>query len=61
MRNRSLEHGATIAGLLLAAIPALDLLLGAGDAGPVHVLVAFAGLGLCAAFSSWRTEREGDA
>jgi hypothetical protein len=44
MRNRNLASGATLAGALLFAMPALDLILGAADPGPVHAVVGSFGL-----------------
>ena len=44
MRNRNLASGATLAGAVLFAMPALDLILGAGDPSPVHAVVGAFGL-----------------
>lgn len=42
--RRSARNGAVIAGTLLVALPAADLVLGVLRVGPVHALVAFFGL-----------------
>ena len=42
--RRDLSTGAAIAGFLLMAMPALDMLLGAASPRPLHALVAFFGL-----------------
>jgi hypothetical protein len=40
----NLASGATLAGALLFAMPALDLILGAADPSPVHAVVGSFGL-----------------
>ena len=42
--NRNLASGATLAGALLFAMPALDLILGTAPASAVHAVVGFFGL-----------------
>lgn len=44
MRNHDLAKGAGLAGALLLAMPAFELLLGAGGVGPVHLVVGSFGL-----------------
>jgi len=44
MRNHDLAKGAWLAGALLVAMPALDLIVGAGSVGPVHAIVGSFGL-----------------
>ena len=44
MRNHDLAIGVGLAGALLVAMPALDLLLGTGGAGPIHLIAGSSGL-----------------
>jgi hypothetical protein len=44
MNDRNVASGATLAGALLFAMPALDLILGATQASAVHAVVASVGL-----------------
>lgn len=58
MRNRDLAIGAWLAGALLVAMPALDLLVGAGSAGPVHAIVGSFGLVLFAVAAAAHAGKE---
>lgn len=48
------RQGAALAGALLFAMPVLDVLLGAGSAGAVHLIVGALGAMLIALSGYWQ-------
>jgi hypothetical protein len=54
MTHREARRGAAIAGGLLFAMPAMDVLLGTGSLGLVHFIVGSFGATLVALSATWR-------
>jgi hypothetical protein len=54
MTTRDAKRGATIAGSVLFTLPLLDVLLGMGSAGAVHLIVGTFGATLIALSRNWR-------
>lgn len=58
MRNPDRALGARIAGALLVAVPALDIIVGVRAPGPVHAIVGYIGLALLAVDSASTNAKE---
>ena len=54
MTTRDAKRGATIAGAVLFTMPLLDVVLGVGTAGVVHVIVGTLGATLIALSARWQ-------
>jgi hypothetical protein len=54
MSYRDARIGAAIAGAVLFSMPVLDVVLGIGTPGPVHLLVGSFGATLIAVSGTWR-------
>jgi hypothetical protein len=52
MTNREMRAGAAMAGVMLLAIPVVELLVTRGMPGPVHALIAAFGIGLLAVWAT---------
>jgi hypothetical protein len=53
MTTREARRGAAFAGAVLFAMPLLDVMLGLGKMGLVHLLVGTFGVGLIALAGNW--------
>ena len=54
MTYRNAKIGAAVAGAVLFSMPLLDASIGAGSAGPVHLLVGTIGAVLIAVSGTWQ-------
>jgi hypothetical protein len=54
MTYRDAKIGAAIAGAVLFTMPVLDVFIGIGSAGPVHLLVGTTGAVLIAISGIWQ-------
>jgi len=54
MTYRDAKRGAAIAGAVLFSMPLLDVFVGVGSAGPVHLLVGTMGAVLIALSGTWQ-------
>ncbi len=54
MTYRNAKRGAAIAGAVLFTMPVLDVFIGVGSPGPVHLLVGTMGAVLIALSGTWQ-------